>query len=100
MNKATWRINTGATAAAAKTIRVTYRVYANELATQTSHLDATHAYFNGASVFMYVPAAKDRPHRLKIVPPSNTWRITSPLALAADANGWFTAANYDRLVDS
>jgi predicted metalloprotease with PDZ domain len=99
-DKATWRITTGASAGAPKTIRATYRVYANELATQTSHLDATHAYFNGASIFMYVPTAKDRPHRLKIVPPSPTWRITSPLALEPDADGWFTATDYDRLVDS
>jgi predicted metalloprotease with PDZ domain len=99
-DKATWRINTGATAAAPKTIRVKYSVYANELATQTSHLDSTHAYFNGATIFMYVAAAKDRPHRLKIVPPSSTWRVTTPLAAEADANGWFTAADYDRLVDS
>src|SRR5258706_12923094 len=41
-NKATWRITTGASAASPRTIRATYRVYANELATQTSHLDATH----------------------------------------------------------
>src|ERR1700722_17033160 len=40
-DKATWRITTGASAAKPKTIRATYRVYANELATQTSHLDAT-----------------------------------------------------------
>jgi len=99
-DKATWRITTGASAGTPKTIRATYRVYANELATQTSHLDATHAYFNGASIFMYVPSAKDRPHRLKIVPPFNTWKVTSSLALAPDADGWFTAVDYDRLVDS
>jgi predicted metalloprotease with PDZ domain len=100
INKSTWRITTGASTAQAKTIHATYRVYANELATQTSHLDATHAYFNGASIFMYVPSLKDRPHRLKIVPPFETWRVTSPLALEPDKDGWFTAANYDRLVDS
>src|SRR6185369_13362639 len=92
-DKATWRITTGASANAPKTIRATYRVFANELATQTSHLDATHAYFNGASIFMYVPTAKDRPHRLKIVPPSSNWRVTSSLALAPGADGWFTAAD-------
>ena len=40
------------------------------------------------------------PHRLKIVPPSDLWNVTSPLGLQPDANGWFTAADYDRLVDS
>ncbi|MEK7833063.1 MAG: hypothetical protein AAB401_18380, partial [Acidobacteriota bacterium] len=99
MDKATWRIEAGASADKPKTIRVGYRVYANELATQTSHLDATHAYFNGAGLFMYVAAAKDQPHRLKIVAPEG-WQVTSPLALTADSNGYFTAADYDRLVDS
>ncbi len=99
-DKTTWRITTGASAARPRTIRATYRVYANELATQTSHLDATHAYYNGASLFMYVTSVKDRPLKLKIVPPSSTWRVTSSLALAPDKDGWFTAADYDRLVDS
>lgn len=98
-DKATWHIEAGATNDKPKNIRASYRVYANELFTQTSHLDATHAYFNGATLFMYVPTAKDQPHRLKIVPPTG-WRVTSPLALAPDADGYFTAPNYDVLIDS
>jgi predicted metalloprotease with PDZ domain len=97
--KATWRIETGASGAQTKTIRASYRVYANELATQTSHLDATHAYFNGASLFMYVPSAKDRPHRIKFITPEG-WRVTTPLALQPDPDGYYTAPDYDRLVDS
>src|SRR5689334_11741852 len=54
-NKSTWRVTTGASSASPRSIQITYRVFANELATQTSHLDSTHAYFNGASLFMYVP---------------------------------------------
>ena len=98
-DKATWQIEAGASADKPKTLRVSYRVYANELTTRTSHLDATHAYFNGATLFMYVLVAKDQPHRLKIVAPEG-WQVTSPLALAADSDGYFTAANYDRLIDS
>jgi predicted metalloprotease with PDZ domain len=102
VDKATWRVEAGAGADRPKTIRVSYRVYANELATQTSHLDATHAYFNGASLFMYVPSAKDRPHRIKFVtgPGTENWRVTTPLALQPDSDGYYTAANYDRLIDS
>lgn len=99
IDKATWRIETGARADRPKTIRASYRVYANELATQTSHLDATHAYFNGASLFMYVPSAKDRPHRIKFIVPEG-WRVSTPLALQPDADGYYTAADYDRLIDS
>jgi predicted metalloprotease with PDZ domain len=99
IDKATWRIETGANGAQPKTIRARYRVYANELATQTSHLDATHAYFNGASLLMYVPGATDRPHRIKFITPEG-WRVTTPLALQPDPDGYYTAADYDRLVDS
>jgi predicted metalloprotease with PDZ domain len=99
VDKATWRIETGAASEKPKTVRASYRVYANELATQTSHLDASHAYFNGATLFMYVPSAKDQPHRLKIIAPAG-WRVSSPLALAPDADGYFTAPNYDVLIDS
>ncbi len=99
VDKATWRVEAGASADKPKTIQVFYRVYANELATQTSHLDATHAYFNGAGIFMYVASAKDQPHRLKIVAPAG-WQVASTLALAADSDGYFTAEDYDRLVDS
>ncbi|MBS1786975.1 MAG: M61 family metallopeptidase [Acidobacteria bacterium] len=98
-DKATWRIEAAGSADKPKTIHVNYRVYANELATQTSHLDATHAYFNGASLFLYVLAVKDQPHRLKIVAPEG-WQVASPLALTPDSDGYFTAANYDRLIDS
>jgi predicted metalloprotease with PDZ domain len=99
IDKATWRVETGADGARPKTIRASYRVYANELATQTSHLDATHAYFNGASLFMYVPGATGRPHRIKFIMPEG-WRVTTPLALQPDPDGYYTAPDYDRLVDS
>lgn len=99
VDKATWRVEAAAANDKPKTIRAKYRVYANELFTQTSHLDATHAYFNGATLFMYVLSAKDQPHRLKIVAPDG-WRVTSPLALAPEADGYFTAPSYDVLIDS
>src|SRR5262245_47398178 len=99
IDKATWRIETAASADSQKTLRVSYRVYGNELATQTSHLDATHAYFNGASLFMYVPSAVDRPHRIKFITPEG-WRVTTPLALKPDADGYYTAAAYHRLLHS
>jgi predicted metalloprotease with PDZ domain len=99
IDKATWRIEAGASADKPKTVHAFYRVYANELFTQTSHLDATHAYFNGASLFMYTASAKDRPHRIKFITPEG-WRVATPLAIEPDADGYYTAADYDRLVDS
>jgi predicted metalloprotease with PDZ domain len=105
VDKATWRIQTNSSDGKPRNLKVFYRVYANELATQTSHLDATHAYFNGATLFMYVanaPGAKEQPYKVKfeLAGATANWRISSPLALAPDANGFFTAPNYDVLVDS
>ena len=98
-NKATWRVETGSANGRARTVYVRYLVYANELSVRTSHLDASHAYFNGASVFMFVKGATDQPVKLKINAPAG-WRITTPLALAPGSDGFYTAPNYDVLVDS
>jgi predicted metalloprotease with PDZ domain len=94
-DKATWRVATGG----ARAVRVTYRVYANELTVRTSHLDASHAYFNGASVFMYVKGATEQPLRLRVRAPEG-WRVTTPLALRPDDEGFYSAPSYDVLVDS
>ncbi len=102
VDKATWRIDTGGSDGRPRAVRVSYRVYANELRTQTSHLDASHAYFNGTSVFMYVKGAVQQPLKLKINLSGATagWRVTTPLALAPDAEGFYSAPNYDILADS
>ncbi|HZS06662.1 MAG TPA: PDZ domain-containing protein [Blastocatellia bacterium] len=97
--KNNWLIYTGDADGSLRTITVSYRVYANELSVRTSHLDASHAYFNGASVFMFVRGALDQPYRLKVNAPAG-WQVTTPLALAPDADGYYTAPNYDILVDS
>lgn len=99
INKATWRVETGASNESPRTIQANYRVYANELTVRTSHLDSSHAYFNGANILMYVNGAIDQPAKLKINAPSG-WRVTTPLGLTPDADGFYTAPNYDILVDS
>lgn len=99
VDKATWRVEVGGSEKAPRDIKMSYRVYANELTVQASHLDASHAYFNGASIFMYVKSALDKPIKLRIEAPAG-WQVTSPLALSPDANGYFYAPNYDILVDS
>src|SRR5229473_2323280 len=59
-----------------KRVRLRYLVYANELSVRTSHLDGTHGYFNGASMFFYSEAFRD-------------WE-----------GGDLIAPNYDELIDS
>ncbi|MBO0798031.1 MAG: M61 family metallopeptidase, partial [Blastocatellia bacterium] len=100
IDKSTWRVEAGASSERPKTIAVSYRVYANELSVRTSHLDSSHAYFNGASIFMYVKDALALPLKLRIDAPEG-WRVTTPLGLEPDPEtGFYTAPNYDTLVDS
>jgi predicted metalloprotease with PDZ domain len=82
--------------AAGRAVTLKYRVYANELTVRTSHLDATHGYFNGATLFYYAEALRLRPHEVTIVAPAG-WHTTAPLDTR---DGAFVAADYDELVDS
>ncbi|MFL5263949.1 MAG: M61 family metallopeptidase [Anaeromyxobacteraceae bacterium] len=105
LDKHRWRVE----AAGAGEVRVTYRVYANELTVRTSHLDGTHGYFNAAALLLYAEGREREPHHLEVAPPPG-WRVATALPVAeggadpfdARATGpWrFTARDYDELVDS
>lgn len=102
MAKDTWRVEHHG----AESIRVVYKVYAHELSVRTSHLDGSHGYFNGTSVFMYVPGRTSEPLALRVLtPPGLGWHVTSALPEQPDsdpaANYWtFLASDYDELLDS
>jgi predicted metalloprotease with PDZ domain len=91
IDKRSWRID-----APDQPVILRYRVYANELTVRTSHLDASHGYFNGATLFLYSEALRHGPHRVEIAAPSG-WRTFC--ALDQDGSA-FVAPNYDDLVDS
>ncbi len=90
-DKRSFEIRTGG-----QPVRVTYRVYANELTVRTSHLDDTHAYFNGATLFLYAEALRHGEHRVRVDCPTG-W---SPFCALERAEGDFVAPSYDDLVDS
>lgn len=94
-DKHTWRVDPPADGV----LRVTYEVYANELTVRTSHLDASHAFLNGASVFVYLAGREGEPVRLQVEAPSE-WHITTALPALDREPGIFHATNYDDLVDS
>jgi predicted metalloprotease with PDZ domain len=77
-------------------VRLVYRVYANELTVRTSHLDGTHAYFNGATLFYYAETLRHRRHEVAINAPAG-WRTSTSLEAR---DGVFVAPNYDELVDA
>ena len=74
-----------------------YRVYANELSVRTNHLDGTHAYFNGAALFLYAEATRAHAHHVQVAAPQG-WRTFTALPCGED--GAFVAQDYDTLVDS
>ena len=94
-DKETWRVQT---AGSAGTVRVRYRVFANDLTGSFSQFDSTHANVNGAGVYMYVAGHKPDPIRLEIEAPAG-WQILSGFSLETEQRS-FDAPNYDRLVDT
>ena len=85
---------------------VTYEVYAWDLSVRTAHLDQTHAFFNGTSVFLRVEGQEQSPHEVEIRRPEGSqyaaWRVATALpALDAERYGFgrYVAADYDELID-
>jgi len=94
--KNSWQINTEQT----DTITIDYQVYANELTVRTNHLNDHHGYFNGAALFFYIPGLTNQPIEITIVPPTNDWKVTTPLPAVEGKSNTFIADHFDRLVDS
>ncbi|NMG75062.1 M61 family metallopeptidase [Aromatoleum diolicum] len=108
LDKHTWR---AARVARGRALTLTYEVYAWDLSVRAAHLDATHGFFNGTSVFLTVEGQTDQPCVVDLLPPSGReqqgWKVATTLPrpagelLAAPPMGFglYRAANYDELVD-
>ena len=93
-----WRIETGG----AKTVRVTYRVYAHEMSVRTNWVDDELAVINGAPTFITLvesPAPSRRAHEVRMVLPESWNGSYSGMERGTAANT-YVAADYDTLVDS
>lgn len=83
-----------------------YRVYAWDLSVRGAHLDASHGFFNGTSVFLRVLGRESEPCAVEILPPAGeafaAWRVATTL-VRAGARAWgfggYRAADYDELID-
>jgi predicted metalloprotease with PDZ domain len=95
VNKNTWRVKTGG----ALQWRATYRVYANELSVRTSELNSDHAFWNNATLLMYVDGSINKPSTLHVVPAPG-WKIATGLPAVAGQPDTFRAENFDILYDS
>jgi predicted metalloprotease with PDZ domain len=87
-------------------LTLTYEVYAWDLSVRAAHLDQTHGFFNGTSVFLAIQGQENLPHIVDIRRPEGdeykAWRVATALPeLKAKRYGFGTyiAANYDELID-
>ncbi|MBX2885956.1 MAG: PDZ domain-containing protein [Granulosicoccus sp.] len=79
-------------------------IYAWDLSVRSAHLDATHGFFNGTSVFLAVEGQTHLPCSVTIKPPADIpdWRVATSLQAESvnDAGfGEYQAVNYDDLID-
>lgn len=91
-DKSTWKIATKDI----HSVSISYEFYANELSVHTSHVDSTHAYFNGVNLFMYLEGYKDQSVELQIKPYKD-WKISTGLDKLSENR--YRAINYDILAD-
>jgi predicted metalloprotease with PDZ domain len=83
-----------------------YEVYAWDLSVRAAHLDQTHGFFNGTSVFLRAIGQEALRHVVDIQRPQDeacaTWRVATALSEKAARRygfGTYVAANYDELID-
>lgn len=86
-------------------LTVSYEVYAWDLSVRGAHLDRTHGFFNGTSVFLEALGQESLPHEVLIECPQSVdgWRVATGLSRAegtpALGFGLYRADNYDTLID-
>lgn len=100
-DKQTWRVD-----ACDGPLTVRYRVYAWDLSVRGAHLDQTHGFFNGTSVFLAVEGQTDKPVGVEILAPKDKslkhWRVATTMPTAGAGTwqfGHYQASDYDELID-
>lgn len=101
LDKSTWQAPAGLV-----TLTVRYRVYAWDLSVRSAHVDRTHAFFNGTSVFLAVAGQEESTHEVTFERPEHdtdkTFQLATSLPVVdADAAGFgrYQANSYDELID-
>ncbi|CAB3900923.1 M61 family metallopeptidase [Achromobacter deleyi] len=90
-------------------LRVQYAVYAWDLSVRGAHLDETHGFFNGTSVFLRVHGQDHLPCLVDLAPPRGIdgWKVYTSLpearghqgAARRHGFGRYLAPDYDALID-
>jgi predicted metalloprotease with PDZ domain len=114
LDKQTWRLTPRQTpneVSGDRALTLTYEVYAWELTVRSAHLDRTHGYFNGPSLFLRVHGRDQAPCCVELRAPADPacadWRVATSLARDVEEQpetgrwdfGRFVADDYDDLID-
>ncbi len=94
-NKNTWQIHSKG----AGTLKIGYRVYANELTVRTNELNYEHAFFTPAALLMFPKDQLGAPSTVRVRPYGN-WKVATGLPQVPGRPNTFRAENYDVLYDS
>ncbi len=101
LDKSNWRA-----APCAGPLEIGYRVYAKDLSVRAAHLDHTHGYYNGSSVFVEIVGRGDEACEVAIERPAPDycadWRVATALPRAGAEEfgfGTYRAADYAELID-
>jgi predicted metalloprotease with PDZ domain len=102
LDKHTWRA-----APARGSIELAYEVYAWDLSVRAAHLDESHGFFNGTSVFLLPIGREHEPCTVDILPPAGSryadWKVATGLKPARGTRrlgfGTYGAADYAELID-
>lgn len=95
VDKNSWRLLTRG----AREWRASYRVYCNELSVRTSEVNSEHAFWNNATLLMYLEGFLGAPATLQVLAPQ-PWQVATGLAPAPGQKNTFRAENFDILYDS
>lgn len=106
-DKHTWHLPAGVVGP----VTLSYTVYAWDLSVRTAHLDQTHGFFNGTSVFLCAHGHEAAPQWVDIRPPKGLedagWRVATSLPEAVGERGaaerygfgLYRAEDYAALID-
>ncbi len=102
LDKQTWRVGP-----CRGMLSLQYDVYAWDLSVRGAHLDTTHAYFNGTSVFLRVIDRDREACEVEILPPEGEafehWRVATTLVRKGAGPfgfGLYQAEDYWELIDN
>jgi predicted metalloprotease with PDZ domain len=104
-DKHTWRCTP---LAPGTRLTLAYEVYAYDLSVRAAHLDTTHGFFNGSSVFLRPHGHEHAPCRVDLIAPprdarTRDWRVATALQPAPATRrggfGTYLCADYDELID-